>query len=286
MQISYMEIKVKSLEWIRVKQGGESMKRRRIKRKEPSSGRIVKYSILAALILSLAGVSYAAHTNVLTTSFNFNSSGMSFIFDQDKDVVVQLQKGSEVKELRGKADYKEKKLIISGIGPLDIEDFADGDARITIQYAIETEDEENSILRPAEIKQISESDDDPITVDFKLLRNTPVWSLNNGEKGWGTITDEVKGTPGIIYKLLPDSLGTFEVYNQLLAHDEDGVMVGTLLLKQVSGPEQPEPIEIKLSSLDLPDGISKEIDSDSLLEVKGSYGFTIPLDLDQFNVEQ
>lgn len=265
------------------------MNRRRRIRNDMIRRRTVKCGILIGLLSGMLGIGYAAHTNILTGDFNISTSSMNFIFDSDKNAVVEMMNGSDgdIKDLGGKASYKDKKLSITDIGPIDIEDFIDGNANIIIQYAIKTEDKEIGIKRPAEVKQDDDSGYDLGIVEFELLSNTPVWSLENGDRSWGTKSEGINGTPGIIYQFLPDNLGKFHVYNQLLPHYEDGVTIGMLLLKQVSSPALPDNREIGLSSLCLPSEISNEIQSgspESILEIQGTYGFAIPINLDQFNV--
>jgi hypothetical protein len=253
--------------------------------------RTVQFFIIIGVITGLLGVTYAAYSNILATDFNLDTSSLSFVFDCDNKAVVHMENYSEgiVQELKGEVDYQDKKLIITGIGPIDMQEFATGDINITIDYAIKAEDIENSLKRPAEVDKKSEVGYDLGTVDFELLSHTPVWNLENGSKIWGTESAGIEKTPDIIYQYLPDDLGTFHVYNTLIPGDEDGVMTGTLLLKQESVPALPSLDEIGLSSLSLPEGVCNEIKSGSpvsSLEIKGSYGFVIPLNLEQFNMKQ
>ncbi|MEL7656700.1 MAG: hypothetical protein AAGU75_12420, partial [Bacillota bacterium] len=169
-----------------------------------------------------------------------------------------------------------------------LEDLAEGDAVITIKYGIKVEDDEQGIRRPAFIESVKDNGYDLGEIEFELLSHTPIWKLASGEQSWGTSSGET-GTPEIVYGLLPDTLGTFHGYNTLILDEEKGVMTGTVILKQVSCLNAFDVQEIGLSSLNLPDEIISEIKnnpSESILQVKGNYGFEIPLNLDQFNVER
>lgn len=264
------------------------MKQRRINRRGMARSIKIKWGVFIAVIFAFAGVSYAAHTNILYGDFSIGTSSMSFIFDNDEDVTVQIRNGEEGqwKDLECKASYDDKKLLIKDIGPIDFDYFADGDANILIQYAVKAEDEENGIILPAEVDKKSKNGYDLGTINLELLTNTPVWSLENGEKSWGTKSDGINGTPGIIYDFLPESLGEFHVYNELEPELTNGYMTGSLLLKQESQLKLPGDNEIGLSSLCLSGEVTNEIQNDSRLEIRGTYGFAIPLGLEQFNVEQ
>ena len=270
------------------------MKRRRgMVRKDIARRGLVKWCILISLITGLLGISYAAHTNVLYGVLNLSTSNMSFIFDSGNsmDTAVQLQNGSDgtVKDLGGKVTYKDKKLSITDIGPIDVEDLADGNAIITIKYLIKSEDKEKGIKRPAEVKHESDQGYDLGMVEFDLMSHTPVWNLENDSRSWGTKSEGIDGTPAVIYDYLPKNLGEFHAYNKLVPDHEDGMMAGTLTLKQESSPDLPDSMEIGLSSLQLPDDIIKDLKNgspESTLLIKGTYGFAIPLDLEQFNVER
>ncbi|MDD2190182.1 MAG: hypothetical protein PHV71_06705 [Eubacteriales bacterium] len=249
--------------------------------------------ILIVAVLSFMGISYAAYTNVLMADFNLSTSNMSFIFDKDdsREVTVHLENeaGEPIKDLGGRSVYEDKKLTIRDIGPIDISDLQDGNAIITIKYAIKTEEKEHGIKRPAAIETKKDSGYDLGIVEFELMSDTPVWSINNGVRNWGNSSRGISRTPDIIYDYLPDSLAEFHVYHTLLPHREDGVMMGTLKLEQVDSPNLPKKMEIGLSSLDFPQEICNEIkrgSSDSILEIEGTYGFSIPLDLNQFNTVQ
>lgn len=264
------------------------MRKRRLNRRGTGRSITIKWGIFVALLFAFAGVSYAAHTNVLTSFYEFGTGNMSFVFDKSEDVVVQIRDGSDGEERNLDCDavYKDKKLTISNIGPISITAFSSGNAEITIHYAIEAEDKKKGMQRPAEVKKNAKSGYDLGTIKLELQSHTPVWSLENGELSIGTKSKGIDGTPDIIYDFLPDHLGKFHIYNQMRPHLEDGVMIGTLLLKQESVPDIPDTDEINLSGLGLPDEANEKIESDSLLEIRGTYGFTIPLDLNQFNVEE
>jgi hypothetical protein len=242
------------------------------------------------MVLGLLGVSYAAHTSFLISEFNITTSKMSFIFNKN-NVSVQIQNGADglVRDLDAEASYNEKQLIISDIGPIDIDEFKEGNAILTINYSIKSEDEEGYILQPASIKTNNDQGYDLGTVELKLMSDTPVWLLKNEGKTWGSRTKKIKKTPDIIYDLLPDNLGEFQVYLTLVPDEKDDTMLGSLVLKQIQAPDLPEELETGLSSLNLPDKIIKDLkkgSSESLLEIEGTYGFVINLYLDQFNVER
>ena len=253
------------------------------------------WCILIVLTLGLLGISYAAYTDILIADFSFGTSNMSFVFDKDnrQEVTVQMQNGTgdsligdHLRDLGGNAVYEDKKLTITDIGPIDIRELQDGNAIITITYAIKTEDKEQSAVRAAAIEKKKDPGYDLGTVEFELMSHTPVWSINHADQAWGNASGNIRSVPDIIYDFLPDSLGSFQVYHTLLPHSEDGVMIGTLKLEQLDTPKLPDKMEIGLSSLGLPAEICDEIkigSPDSKLEIEGTYGFTIPLDLDQFN---
>lgn len=264
------------------------MRRRRITRRGAARSMKMKWGVFIAVIFAFAGVSYAAHTNVLYGDFGLGTSNMGFIFDNDEDVSVQIRNGDggELKELDCKAFYDGKKLVIKDIGPIDLDDFAEGNANILIQYAIKADDEENGVILPAEVDEESKNGYDLGTVELELLTNTPVWSLENSGQSWGTKSEGINGTPDIVYDFLPETLGEFQVYNELQPKLKDGYMIGTLLLKQEKAIKLSEGSEIGLSSLGLSSDVTNEIQNDSLLEIRGTYGFAIPLGLDQFNVDR
>lgn len=264
------------------------MRQRRIYRRGIPRSLKLKWGVFIAIIFAFAGVSYAAHTNVLFGDFTFNTSGMSFIFDNDEDVSVQIRdgEGGKIKDLVCKASYDDKRLIIKDIGPIDLNDFTDGNANILIQYAIKADDKENGIILPAAVDEKSENGYELGAVELELLTDTPVWSLENGGKSWGTKSDGINGTPSIVYQFLPKTLGEFQVFNELQPRLKDGYMTGTLLLKQEKKLKLFGDNEIGLSSLSLSSDVTDEIQNDSLLEIRGTYGFAIPLCLDQFNVKQ
>lgn len=250
---------------------------------------IVKWLILVVLAFGTLGMSYAAHTNILTSNFNLSTSNMSFVFDRNKheDVAVEIQQGYDgaVKDLGGIISYDDKKLEIKNIGPININDFCDGDAIITIKYVIKSEDEEHGIKQTATIESKKDQGYDLGSVEFELMSHTPIWSIETDDQSWGT--KDIGRTPDVIYEYLPESLGEFHAYNTMIpSEDEDGVMIGTIILKQERGLSIPETLEIGLSSLNLPSEISSEIENGSSIEIEGNYGFAIPLDLDQFNVER
>ena len=248
----------------------------------------IKWGVFIAIIFAFAGVSYAAHTNALYQHFSIGTSNMSFIFDNDEEVSAQIRKGTDgkLKELHCEATYDDKKLVIKDIGPIDLSDFEDGNANILIQYAIKADDKENGIILPAEKDKKSKNGYDLGTVPLDRLTNTPVWSLENGDRSWGTKSDGINGIPDIIYHYLPITLGEFHIYSELQPQLKDGYMTGTLLLKQENKLKMPDESDITLSSLGLSSDVTDEIESDSLLEIRGTYGFSIPLSLDQFNVDQ
>ncbi|MEL7656701.1 MAG: hypothetical protein AAGU75_12425, partial [Bacillota bacterium] len=74
---------------------------------------IVKWFFLLTVIFATLGVSYAAHTNVLTGEFNFSTSSMSFIFDSEneQEAFVELcnDSGEKAKDLGGILSYEDKK---------------------------------------------------------------------------------------------------------------------------------------------------------------------------------
>lgn len=262
------------------------------RRKNYSRGKlkhtIIKWSIVIVLVFCLAGVGYAAHTNALYSIYGINTSNMNFIFDQNEYITMQIINSSaeNKKVLIGNTYYKDNILNITDIGPLDINDFKDGDAVIMIKYAIKAEDDKTGLVRPAEIKHPENDGYDLKTVCLKLTSKTPFWSLENGDNIWGTKSNEIKSTPLMIYTLLPKSLGEFQFYNELRPSQKDGIMEGILTLKQKTGPDFPETKEIELSSLGLSNEICNSIQNDSHLEIKGTYSFSIPLYLNQFNVER
>ena len=252
---------------------------------------IVKWVILLGVAFTTLGLSYAAHTNVLTSNFTISTSNMSFIFDSknDQEVNVKIQNGScDTVNLGGTVSFEDKILTINDIGPIDMEDLEDGDAIITIDYAIKVETEEQGIRRPASIESKKDNGYDLGEVKFELMSHTPIWKLENGDQSWGT--GELMNTPEIVYGLLPNDLGTFHASNILIPdEEEDGVMNGTIRLEQITRPDLSDELAIGLSSLNLPEEIISEIksgSSESILQIKGNYGFEIPLNLDQFNVER
>jgi hypothetical protein len=276
------------------KQEGRNMNRKRvIVRKDTAKKRMVQWSILISLIIGSLGFTYAAHTNVLSAIISISTSSMDFVFDKGKiiNTSVQIQNGSDgtVNELRCNVSYEDKTLRITDIGPIDTEELMDGNAIITINYKIKAEDIEKGIKRPAEVVNDKDKGFDLGLVPFELESNTPIWSLENDNRTWGSKTNGIDGTPDEVYRYLPDNLCEFHVNNKLVPDQDDGVMAGTLTLTQEDVPNLPDSLEIGLSSLNLPDNIIQELkngSSDSTLQIKGTYGFSIPLNLDQFNVER
>lgn len=269
------------------------MRQRRIYRRRTADYTKIKWGFVVALIFAFAGISYAAYTNVLIGNYSFTTGNMSFIFDNDhkQNVTVQLQNGSngKVKELDATVSYDDKLLKISDIGPIDMTDLINGNAVFTIQYVLKAEKEEDGIRLPAPVESERDQGYDLGKVDFDRLTDTPVWSIKTGSKSWGTSSGDTNGTPDPIYRFMPDDLGEFHVYNTLSTDEEKGIAVGTVTMVQTSCPELPEDKVIGLKSLGLPEQTVNDIKSKSKglkLVIEGSYGFTVPINLDQFNAER
>ena len=256
-------------------------------------GSVRRFVMTAVFTASLLGVSYAAHTSMLTGNFDIGTSNMNFIFNNDDDskAKVTIQQGSdgEERELSGNLSYDNKRLTIADIGPIDMDFLSQGNAVLTIQYAIKTGLEERDGLKhPAEVSQKTDNGYDLGTVDFIKTSQTPIWDLNIGHMQWGTASQNCDSTPDIIYDILPDSLGTFHAYNTMIPDLNDGITRGELILKQETGPDL-SGSEIGLSSLDLPSGIAEKAEKGNgsiTLQIEGTYGFVVPLDLEQFNTER
>ena len=103
------------------------------------------------------------------------------------------------------------------------------------------------------------------------MSDTPVWLLKNEGKTWGSRTKKIKKTPDIIYDLLPDNLGEFQVYLTLVPDEKDDTMLGSLVLKQIQAPDLPEELETGLSSLNLPDKIIKDLKGSSKAYLNSSW---------------
>ena len=122
-------------------------RRRHIVRKDIIGKKAVKWCILISLIAGLLGVSYAAYTNVLDGVFHIGTGSMDFVFDGSNhaNVAAWIQSGYEddPADLGGDVDYNNdyKKLYITNLGPIGIEDLTSGNAVITINYAIKPNDE-------------------------------------------------------------------------------------------------------------------------------------------------
>lgn len=254
--------------------------------------RTLKWFLIMILILGMMGTSYAAYSNTLFGDYHFESSLLNFIFDDSdngRSVSVEYQIGEKgpLQELDSSANYDGKQLTISDIGPLDAEMLADGNLTLFIHYTIRTEQEDQGIQQAKTVYEEEEPGYYIGEVDFQRNTDTPIWELENDGQCWGT--GSVGGTPAVLYGFLPERLCQFDAYNQIEKTDRDGLMNGTIILKQKTVPHLSQWSEINLSSLELDPDVVEQIKCGSLkssLTIEGSYGFQIPVDLDQFNIEK
>lgn len=246
------------------------------------SHNIVGLIILIVTIVSLLGVSYAGYTNRLTQDYNLSTSSFNNIFkDNDNEsVTARLVTEGNSKELEVNPSYDndKKRLNIIVNSPIDISDF-DNDSSVIISYSLKPDNDSG-------LKQVATVNNHVLgAVDFTLKTATPVCSIVNKSKGKNRIY-YTGNIPEAIYDYLPNVLASFNAYHTILSADENGVMNGTITLEQV-GDNNFNIQNINLSSLELDDSVNEKItksNSSAYIEVEASYGFSIPIDLDQFNV--
>ena len=250
----------------------------------------MKWSLIGLLVFCLMGTGYAAYSNILVHQFSLGTGTMGFEFDDCENgraVTVEFQKSDQNPvELKAEATYDGKKLTISELGPLNLQDLSDGDTAIFLCYRIKAEDEDHGLKQTA----MMEGDDGNGLylgeIDLQRNNQTPVWSLQNVDQFWGTAEGSMKASPIAVYDFLPDRLCRFKAYQVMEPAEEEGVMNGTIVLKQSSLPDVPD--SVPLSSFALPESILKEMKkgpAEMTLVVNASYKFSIPIRLEQFNFE-
>jgi hypothetical protein len=238
---------------------------------------IVGLVILLIIVVSMLGVSYAGYTNILTLDYDLSSSSFNNIFKEKSKVTAELITEEKSKKLKVDPifDRDKKKLRLIIDNPIDISDFEEG-TTIIINYSLKAD-------KSSGIKQVAPQEDYNIgRVDFILETATPICSIANKSKTYYT-----GSIPNAVYDYLPDVLASFESYHTISSADHKGTMNGTITLVQVGDNNFNDRPKVNLSSLDLDDSTNERIvksKSSAYVEVEAVYGFDIPINLDQFNV--
>lgn len=245
---------------------------------------------LAAATMGMLGVSYAGYTDSLKVDTELSAGSMSFEFmdsGKDRDFIIGIQESGKEKvtKLDAKINYDGKTLTITDMDPIDMSFLKNGKLQILIRYIVEVTEEE-SVLRAA---SIIEKDQRSYLgeIPFQLISSTPLWSIEGKSASWGLGDGDLGGVPQVIYELLPQTLANFRASHTLWFNEKKDRMEGTILLEQIDIPKLLSIKKVELSAFGLPDDILKEMAAEKKLNLTmvGSYGFEIPLVLDQFNAE-
>ncbi|MGI6733055.1 MAG: hypothetical protein ACOX4J_02595 [Anaerovoracaceae bacterium] len=244
---------------------------------------------LAAAVVGMLGVSYAAYTNILTVETDIATGSMRFEFtdiEEEGAIVGVRDKNGNIRKLDANIEYDGKSLRITDMEAIPMSMLEDGDMELHILYAVKAT-EGQSILRAAELCEKDEARSIIGKIPFKLTTGTPQWSIEGDSKSLGSGTEGLDGIPKIVYDLLPDDLGDFRVHHTLAINESKNRMEGTIVLEQMEPCKLLADGSLSLSDFDLPEEIYEEIGAESnlRLSLQGCYGFEIPLVLDQFNAK-
>lgn len=241
-------------------------------------------------ILSIAlGVSYGAYTDNLDIKSVLMGGSMDYNFAGSKDEFsIEMQEGNKIGlvDLNGVMDYDGKTLRITDMDPIDMAMLEGGNIKFIIKYAIKAQGEGG--IRASVDRRIKTTDKQE-TVKFKLGSKTPYLTISDKD-GAGIVeyiplSDLSLSTAN---NLLPESLGDFSVSKFLVLNSEGDFLKGLIVLEQTGPYTKGLPDSVPLSSLNLPEEMVENLLSkeDFDITLSGSYTFEIPLDLDQFNMEE
>lgn len=254
--------------------------------------------IMAALFVGVLGISYGGFSDTLVQTYNIYTGKMDFAFADPVNIstpeetfTISMQSGEcgEAVELDADISYKDKQLFITNIDTINASEFIKGNTIFKINYAIIAADDKQGIRQVAAIEGEDDAGYNLGIIDFELQSKTPVWCVESGENHWGTDTDFPGGTPDVVYQLLPDTLARFDAFHTVQPADQNGIICGTIILKQIGNLNFPEPPEIGLSSLEFDDEINMKIANSPIygyLEIEAVYGFIISINFDQYNVNK
>ncbi|NLY71145.1 MAG: hypothetical protein GX076_05630, partial [Clostridiales bacterium] len=209
---------------------------------------------------------------------DLSTSSFNNVFNEKPKVTAKLITNEETKKLKidpiYDRDKKNLRIIIDS--PLDISDFEEG-TTVIINYSLKAG-------KDSGIKQAAPQDNYNIgRVDFTLETATPVCSIVSRSKTYYT-----GNIPSVIYNYLPDVLASFDAYHTISSADNSGIMKGSITLVQVGDNNFNNRRKVDLSNLGLDDCTNERIvksKSSAYVEVEAVYGFDIPINLDQFNVD-
>ena len=245
--------------------------------------------LLSVALLGLLGTSYAGYTGELSADTELSTGSMDFEFidmEVNEDFLICIQKGENgnIQDICADIDYDGKFLRVTDMGPIDMSWLEDGDLRIIIRYGIKASNE-HSIMKAAATGKNEDAARYIGSIPLDRISRTPRWYIENGQDIWGSGDDEIDSVPQIVYSLLPETLGDFEIYQVLTAKAEDDGMQGIIILVQTEVPVIIPEGQVTLSQFYLPEELLQEISAskDLVLSVHGCYGFEIPINLDQFN---
>lgn len=244
-------------------------------------------TVFVALMMVLLGVSYAGYTSILETNISMDSGNMDFQFSGDNDdfsIGIQNGENGNIRAINADIAYDGKDLTITGMDPINMELLKDGDLRIIIQYEIAAAD-------TASIKKAASIDSEKIAdkagiINIQRTTKAPQWKIESSSGSWELGDKDIGDVPRIIYNLLPESLGDFQVSQTLTVDKDRDGMQGVIILSQKEVPDLLSTESISLSSLGLSHEIAVEMmdkAEDLTLTMQGCYDFTVPLALDQFN---
>lgn len=245
------------------------------------SGLIVLMTVMVASL----GVSYAGYTAILESKIDLSTGSMDFQFcDSDELYSIQIQNGrrGEPMELDADINYDGKTLKISTIEAIDVSLLREGNLRFIIRYGIKPSGD-SSILRSA----IHGKDCGCEYISLTRSTRTAQWVIRGCEDDLGCDGKAAGTVSGEIDKLLPDSLGDFQIVESYIIDGNEEYLEGVITLEQIDVPDWISSAPVLLSQLGLSEKTMDEIvDEDNLtISLSGFYHFEIPLDLDQFNAD-
>lgn len=242
----------------------------------------------AVLTVVLLGASYAGYTSTLAANISIGTGNMDFeFFGENEDFSIAIQKGenNSIKPINANINFDGKELAITDMDPINMEFLKDGNLRIIIQYSVCAAD--NSSIKKAAYVNSGKTTKAQF-INIQRSSRTLKWRVESGSGNWAFGDSDYGDVPEIIYQLMPETLGTFQV-EQIFAERKDRDKIhGRITLVQNEIPDLLSVESITLGSLALPREVAAELmgKGDLQLIMEGCYDFTIPLILDQFNTEK
>ena len=239
-----------------------------------------KWVIAGILVIGILGLgtSYGAWANAHTIVNQVNTKVLDFIFslEYEDDFSIWLEYADKSEKLDAIISNSGKRLEVSGMEAVDMDQFLSGVASIRIDYRLEASDHQKGLL------DIADETYDLGAIPFELSIDEPYWKICNQYGSWGIGKADI-GTPAAVVELLPESLGELHGYNRVVSHS-NGIVRGTITIQQLN-PGIVEKPEIDLTSFNFSDEMNLEIADNELessdLEVVANYNFSIPLAIDQ-----